>query len=81
MSPQEEALLDFLLGAWVLPIRPVELTVEAVRVLLVERGTPPAQGLWSVPGGKLEMNETLAPTSRCQRRARGSASCRSACGL
>ena len=30
------------------------------RVLLVERGTPPAQGLWSVPGGKLEMNETLA---------------------
>ena len=30
------------------------------RVLLVERATPPAQGLWSVPGGKLEMNETLA---------------------
>jgi len=30
------------------------------RVLLVERGTPPALGLWSVPGGKLEMNETLA---------------------
>lgn len=30
------------------------------RVLLVERGRPPAEGLWSVPGGKLEMNETLA---------------------
>ncbi len=30
------------------------------RILLVERGTPPAIGLWSVPGGKLEMNETLA---------------------
>ena len=30
------------------------------RILLVERGTPPALGLWSVPGGKLEMNETLA---------------------
>jgi 8-oxo-dGTP diphosphatase len=30
------------------------------RVLLVERASPPAQGLWSVPGGKLEMNETLA---------------------
>jgi len=30
------------------------------RVLLVERGKPPAEGLWSVPGGKLEMNETLA---------------------
>ncbi|HEY4176999.1 MAG TPA: NUDIX hydrolase [Kofleriaceae bacterium] len=30
------------------------------RVLLVERGTPPGVGLWSVPGGKLEGNETLA---------------------
>lgn len=30
------------------------------RVLLVERGTPPAEGLWSVPGGKLEPGETLA---------------------
>lgn len=30
------------------------------RVLLVERGTPPGEGLWTVPGGKLEMNETLA---------------------
>lgn len=30
------------------------------RILLVERGAPPARGLWSVPGGKLEMNETLA---------------------
>ena len=30
------------------------------RVLLVERGTPPGEGLWSVPGGKLEDGETLA---------------------
>lgn len=30
------------------------------RVLLVERGTPPGEGLWTVPGGKLESNETLA---------------------
>ena len=30
------------------------------RVLLVERGTPPGVGLWSVPGGKLEPRETLA---------------------
>jgi ADP-ribose pyrophosphatase YjhB (NUDIX family) len=30
------------------------------RVLLIERGRPPGEGLWTVPGGKLEMNETLA---------------------
>jgi len=30
------------------------------RVLVIQRGTPPGEGLWSVPGGKLEPNETLA---------------------
>ena len=30
------------------------------RVLLVERGQPPAAGRWTVPGGKLERGETLA---------------------
>lgn len=30
------------------------------RVLLIRRGQPPAQGLWSVPGGKQEPNESLA---------------------
>lgn len=30
------------------------------RVLLVERGKPPAEGLWSVPGGRLVGSETLA---------------------
>ena len=30
------------------------------RVLLVERGSPPGVGLWTVPGGKLEHAETLA---------------------
>lgn len=29
------------------------------RVLLVERSHPPGAGLWTVPGGKLEYNETL----------------------
>ncbi len=29
------------------------------RVLLVERANPPGEGLWSVPGGKLEPGETL----------------------
>jgi ADP-ribose pyrophosphatase YjhB (NUDIX family) len=30
------------------------------RVLLVERGKPPGAGLWTVPGGRLEGQETLA---------------------
>jgi ADP-ribose pyrophosphatase YjhB (NUDIX family) len=30
------------------------------RVLLIERGQPPSQGAWTVPGGKLEPGETLA---------------------
>ena len=30
------------------------------RVLLIERGSPPGVGLWTVPGGKLEPGETLA---------------------
>ena len=30
------------------------------RVLLIERGHPPAQGLWTVPGGKVRWGESLA---------------------
>lgn len=30
------------------------------RVLLIQRGKPPGQGLWTVPGGKLEGGESLA---------------------
>ena len=37
----------------------------AGRVLLVQRGRPPGQGLWSVPGGKLEWGESV--TDACQR--------------
>jgi mutator protein MutT len=33
---------------------------DAGRVLLIQRGKPPAAGQWSVPGGKLEPAETLA---------------------
>jgi ADP-ribose pyrophosphatase YjhB (NUDIX family) len=32
----------------------------AGRVLLVQRGRPPGEGLWTVPGGKLEAGERLA---------------------
>jgi 8-oxo-dGTP diphosphatase len=31
----------------------------AGRLLLVRRGRPPGQGLWSVPGGRLEPGETV----------------------
>ena len=30
------------------------------RVLVVQRARPPAQGLWSVPGGKVEAGESIA---------------------
>ena len=33
---------------------------EAGRLLLVRRGRPPAAGLWSLPGGRIEAGETPA---------------------
>ena len=38
------------------------------RVLLVERGQPPGEGLWSLPGGKVEAGERLAEA--CAREVR-----------
>lgn len=38
---------------------------DAGRVLLVQRGRPPAEGLWTVPGGRVELGETL--TQACAR--------------
>ena len=32
---------------------------KAGRVLLVRRGYPPAKGQWAIPGGKIELGETL----------------------
>lgn len=36
------------------------VVVDHDRLLLVRRGRGPARGDWSVPGGKLDLNETLA---------------------
>jgi 8-oxo-dGTP diphosphatase len=45
------------------PERPVVavgvLLLDGERVLLVERATPPQVGKWTVPGGKVELGETL----------------------
>lgn len=34
--------------------------VKGEEILLVLRGHPPAQGLWSIPGGRVESGETLS---------------------
>ena len=35
------------------------IVFKAGRVLLVRRGQPPAQGLWAIPGGSIELGESL----------------------
>jgi 8-oxo-dGTP diphosphatase len=35
------------------------IIIEQDRVLLVKRGSPPLEGEWSIPGGVLELGETL----------------------
>lgn len=46
------------------PERPVigvgGVVIENGRALLVRRGRPPLKGEWSIPGGMLELGETLA---------------------
>jgi ADP-ribose pyrophosphatase YjhB (NUDIX family) len=45
------------------PSRPVAgvggILLDGDQVLLVRRGRPPQQGLWSIPGGAVELGETL----------------------
>jgi ADP-ribose pyrophosphatase len=35
------------------------IVIRGDKVLLVKRGNPPAKGLWSIPGGCVELGETL----------------------
>ena len=38
---------------------------SAGRVLLVRRANPPAQGLWSIPGGRVEAGESAHDAGSC----------------
>lgn len=40
------------------------IVFNGANVLMIKRGQAPAQGLWSIPGGKLEPGETLAEACR-----------------
>ena len=40
------------------------IVIHADRLLLVERGRGPGVGLWSVPGGRVELAETMADAVR-----------------
>lgn len=62
---EELRALEAYRKAWqAAPFPPVFVTVDAVvtcqaRVLLIQRGKAPGKGLWAVPGGFLELGETL----------------------
>lgn len=40
------------------------IIVDGSRVVLVKRGREPLKGRWSLPGGKLELGETLEDATR-----------------
>ena len=40
------------------------IVVRGDEVLLVRRGTPPAKGAWSLPGGRQELGETAEACAR-----------------
>ena len=50
------------------PTRPICSVGVIVRngdaILLIERGNPPRRGGWSIPGGVVELGETLRETAR-----------------
>ena len=50
------------------PERPIASVAPCVfkgdRILLIKRATPPSQGLWSVPGGMIELGETFKSAAK-----------------
>ncbi len=39
------------------------IVIKDDKVLLVKRGIPPSKGLWAIPGGHIELGETLQETA------------------
>lgn len=39
------------------------IVIKDNKVLLVKRGIPPSKGLWAIPGGHIELGETLQKTA------------------
>jgi len=39
------------------------IVIKDNKVLLVKRGIPPSKGLWAIPGGHIELGETLQETA------------------
>jgi 8-oxo-dGTP diphosphatase len=50
------------------PTRPIASVAACVfkddRILLIQRGTPPSKGQWSVPGGAIELGESFKDTAK-----------------
>ncbi len=50
------------------PRRPIASLAACVfkgdKILLIKRATPPSKGLWSVPGGVIELGETFEETAK-----------------
>lgn len=50
------------------PERPIASVAACVfkgnRILVIKRATPPSQGLWSIPGGMVELGETIQDTAK-----------------
>jgi 8-oxo-dGTP diphosphatase len=40
------------------------IVTDGERILLIQRGHPPSQGSWSIPGGRVELGETLPQALR-----------------
>ena len=61
MSPRERHRLDAINRRY--PKRPFAgvgaIVFRGMEVLLVKRGRPPALGKWSIPGGLVELGESL----------------------